>query len=165
MGDGNGSSGGQSTVRRSGTCVPTVASESRAAGRSQHQSGSRDRLPASIAERLKNRRTTSHQAGQRHHPDRTGLLPRRPVDRPGRTRRSASSGETKTSGNCYMVISGVPQSRTDHLQDPQGREVPLRIGLAAGPVVAGVVGARKSMTSGARQSTSPHALVSRAPRD
>jgi adenylate cyclase len=37
----------------------------------------------------------------------------------------------------------VPQSRTDHLQDPQGREVPLRIGLAAGPVVAGVVGARK----------------------
>ena len=29
------------------------------------------------------------------------------------------------------------------LKDPQGREVPLRIGLAAGPVVAGVVGARK----------------------
>ena len=59
-----------------------------------------------------------------------------------------------------MVVSGVPESRTDHLQalaclaldmadavadlkDPQGREVPLRIGLAAGPVVAGVVGARK----------------------
>jgi adenylate cyclase len=42
-----------------------------------------------------------------------------------------------------MVISGVPHSRTDHLQDPQGREVPLRIGLAAGSVVAGVVGARK----------------------
>jgi class 3 adenylate cyclase len=51
--------------------------------------------------------------------------------------------KTKTSGDSYMVISGVPQSRTDHLQDPQGREVPLRIGLAAGPVVAGVVGARK----------------------
>jgi hypothetical protein len=155
MGDGNGSSGGQSTARRSGTCVPTVALESRGAGRSQHQSvsaffgvqqfliahdalwlgyvnlasavvlllspqlyrfgdllppvmffdglhrqhggrmgaGGRDRLPASIAERLKNRRTTSHQAGQRHHPDRTGLLPRRPVHRPGRTRRSARSGE------------------------------------------------------------------------
>ena len=29
------------------------------------------------------------------------------------------------------------------LKDPQGRAVPLRIGLAAGPVVAGVVGARK----------------------
>jgi adenylate cyclase len=29
------------------------------------------------------------------------------------------------------------------LKDPQGRDVPLRIGLAAGPVVAGVVGARK----------------------
>ncbi len=29
------------------------------------------------------------------------------------------------------------------LKDPQGRAVPLRIGLASGPVVAGVVGARK----------------------
>ena len=29
------------------------------------------------------------------------------------------------------------------LTDPQGRAVPLRIGLASGPVVAGVVGARK----------------------
>jgi adenylate cyclase len=29
------------------------------------------------------------------------------------------------------------------LHDPQGRPAPLRIGLAAGPVVAGVVGARK----------------------
>src|SRR5690606_36924887 len=60
----------------------------------------------------------------------------------------------------YMVVSGVPQPRPDHLEaladfaldmaaavgrlrDPQGRTVPLRIGLAAGPVVAGVVGARK----------------------
>jgi adenylate cyclase len=66
----------------------------------------------------------------------------------------------KTSGDSYMVVSGVPKPRSDHLQalaclaldmadavadlkDPQGREVPLRIGLAAGPVVAGVVGARK----------------------
>ena len=66
----------------------------------------------------------------------------------------------KTSGDSYMVVSGVPQPREDHiealaclaldmadavadLKDPQGREVPLRIGLAAGPVVAGVVGARK----------------------
>jgi adenylate cyclase len=59
-----------------------------------------------------------------------------------------------------MVVSGVPEPRRDHvkaiaclaldmadavadLTDPQGRAVPLRIGLAAGPVVAGVVGARK----------------------
>jgi adenylate cyclase len=59
-----------------------------------------------------------------------------------------------------MVVSGVPQPRPDHvealaclaldmadavadLKDPKGRAVPLRMGLAAGPVVAGVVGARK----------------------
>jgi adenylate cyclase len=66
----------------------------------------------------------------------------------------------KTSGDSYMVVSGVPEPRSDHvealaclalamadavadLKDPKGRAVPLRIGLAAGPVVAGVVGARK----------------------
>ena len=66
----------------------------------------------------------------------------------------------KTSGDSYMVVSGVPQPRADHvealaclaldmaeavadLKDPQGMAVPLRIGLAAGPVVAGVVGSRK----------------------
>lgn len=66
----------------------------------------------------------------------------------------------KTSGDSYMVVSGVPCPRPDHLEslaclaldmaqlvaglrDQQGREVPLRIGIAAGPVVAGVVGSRK----------------------
>lgn len=66
----------------------------------------------------------------------------------------------KTSGDSYMIVSGVPEPRPDHLEaladlaldmvaavaeltDPNGRRIPLRIGLAAGPVVAGVVGARK----------------------
>lgn len=63
----------------------------------------------------------------------------------------------KTSGDSYMVVSGVPDPKPDHLQalarlaldiagtvaalrDPLGQPVALRIGLAAGPVVAGVVG-------------------------
>lgn len=66
----------------------------------------------------------------------------------------------KTSGDAYMVVSGVPEPRPDHaadlarlalemrdaligLVDPKGRYVPVRIGIASGPVVAGVVGTRK----------------------
>ncbi len=66
----------------------------------------------------------------------------------------------KTTGDSYMVVSGVPSPREDHveaiaalaldmsravadLRDPRGNPVPLRMGIANGPVVAGVVGARK----------------------
>lgn len=66
----------------------------------------------------------------------------------------------KVSGDSYMVVSGVPRPRPDHvkaladfaldmvsvaaaLRDPHGRSVPLRVGLATGPVVAGVVGSRR----------------------
>jgi adenylate cyclase len=66
----------------------------------------------------------------------------------------------KTTGDSYMVVSGVPEPRPDHaealaalaldmrealagLVDPKGRAVPVRIGIASGAVVAGVVGSRK----------------------
>jgi adenylate cyclase len=66
----------------------------------------------------------------------------------------------KTTGDSYMVVSGVPTPRPDHaaaiaalaldmsravadLRDPRGNPVPLRMGIASGPVVAGVVGARR----------------------
>jgi adenylate cyclase len=66
----------------------------------------------------------------------------------------------KVSGDSYMVVSGVPWPRHDHvealadlaldmadvaakLRDRHGRPVPLRMGLASGPVVAGVVGSRR----------------------
>ncbi|MCW5773299.1 MAG: adenylate/guanylate cyclase domain-containing protein [Rhodospirillaceae bacterium] len=66
----------------------------------------------------------------------------------------------KTTGDAYMVVSGVPQPRPDHAEalarlaldmlaaaqrvgDGAGRALALRIGIASGPVVAGVVGTKK----------------------
>jgi adenylate cyclase len=148
-------------------------------------------LPASIAERLKN---PAHGIIADKYDDASILF----ADIAGYTKRASDTTPTelvrfldalytdldglvdrhglekiKTSGDSYMVVSGVPEPRVDHLQalaslaldmadavadlkDPQGREVPLRIGLATGPVVAGVVAhASSSMTSGVTQSTWP----------
>jgi adenylate cyclase len=66
----------------------------------------------------------------------------------------------KTTGDNYMVVSGVPVARQDHaaallrlgidmldkakhMHDPNGGNVFIRIGIASGPVVAGVVGMKK----------------------
>ena len=66
----------------------------------------------------------------------------------------------KTSGDCYIVVSGVPEPRQDHLEalaclalnmsdaiagltDMMGQVVPIRIGIGVGPVVAGVVGTHR----------------------
>lgn len=135
-------------------------------------------LPASVAERLKD---PAHAIIADRYDDASILF----ADIAGYTKRASDTSPTdlvrfldrlftdldalvdrhglekvKTSGDSYMVVSGVPRPRADHvealaclaldmaeavadLKDPLGRAVPVRIGLASGPVVAGVVGARK----------------------
>lgn len=67
----------------------------------------------------------------------------------------------KTIGDCYMAAAGVPVARADHVEAAArlalsmqrvmaervfgGQRLRLRVGLHAGPLVAGVVGARRQL--------------------
>jgi adenylate cyclase len=135
-------------------------------------------LPASVAERLKDR---SHKVIADKYDDASILF----ADIAGYTERAGETSpeelvaflddlytrldklvnghgleKIKTSGDAYMVVSGVPLPRPDHLEaladlalditetiagltDSRGCAVPLRVGLASGPVVAGVVGSQR----------------------
>jgi adenylate cyclase len=73
---------------------------------------------------------------------------------------AANLEKIKTIGDAYMVVGGLPVARADHLAAvldlalamcdaispmtmPRGEPLQLRIGVATGPVVAGVIGRRK----------------------
>jgi adenylate cyclase len=66
----------------------------------------------------------------------------------------------KTIGDAYLAVAGVPRPRTDHVEAaatvalemrdglsgarwPAGTPISVRIGMACGPVIAGVIGHRK----------------------
>jgi class 3 adenylate cyclase len=66
----------------------------------------------------------------------------------------------KTIGDAYMVVAGVPEPRADHAEamaemaldmqaglgrlcEPLGLDLAIRVGMASGPVIAGVIGRDK----------------------
>ena len=66
----------------------------------------------------------------------------------------------KTIGDAYMVVAGLPEPRADHAEamaemaldmqaalsrlcEPLGLELAIRVGMATGPVIAGVIGRHK----------------------
>jgi class 3 adenylate cyclase len=66
----------------------------------------------------------------------------------------------KTIGDAYMVVAGLPASRSDHVEamaemaldmqaelgrlaEPLGLDLAIRIGMDSGPVIAGVIGRHK----------------------
>ncbi len=61
--------------------------------------------------------------------------------------------KVKTIGDAYMVMGGVPQQSADHLErlanfalDMAATvRIPMRIGINAGPVVAGVIGQQRTI--------------------
>jgi class 3 adenylate cyclase len=70
--------------------------------------------------------------------------------------------KVKTIGDAYMVIGGVPEKRPDHLERIAGfaldlaaavaasraserHQIRMRIGINAGPVVAGVIGQQRTI--------------------
>ena len=75
----------------------------------------------------------------------------------------------KTTGDGYMAVAGVSQPQADHLprlarmalrlpdlverlSATHGVDLKIRVGIAGGPVMAGVIGAENSpTTSGARR--------------
>lgn len=74
--------------------------------------------------------------------------------------RNAGLEKIKTIGDCYMLVGGVPEPRSDHaiaivnvasgmltaLQDinlKHGTQLQVRIGINSGPVVAGAIGMHK----------------------
>ena len=135
-------------------------------------------LPASIATRLKNPATTiiadKHDDASVLFADIAGYTERASQSTPAdlveflnrlytefdRLVEKHGLEKIKTSGDCYIVVSGVPEPRPDHLEalaclalnmsdaiagvtDLMGQIVPVRIGIGVGPVVAGVVGTHR----------------------